>query len=72
MPWAPEQDWFPARLPRQLAEILPDAHIVHVANSGGFIMLEQPGALAAAIREFVSARSETQSSRAPEPRNAAA
>ncbi len=55
MPWAPEQAWFPARHARQLAEIMPDARVVHIAGTGAFISLEQPAALAAAIREFATA-----------------
>lgn len=51
--WAPEQEWFPPRHARRLAEILPDARVVHIADTGAFISLEQPAALAAAIREFV-------------------
>lgn len=53
--WAPEQEWFPPRHARQLAEILPDARIRHIADTGAFVSLEQPAALAAAIREFVGA-----------------
>ena len=52
--WAPEQAWFPPRHARQLAEILPDARIVHIADTGAFVSLEQPAALAEAIREFVA------------------
>lgn len=54
LPWAPEQEWFPPRHARQLAEIVPNARVVHIGGTGAFISLEQPAALAEAIREFVA------------------
>lgn len=53
--WTPEQAFLPARHARRLAEILPDARVVQIRDSGAFISLEQPAALAAAIREFAPA-----------------
>ncbi|MBF6620047.1 MAG: alpha/beta hydrolase [Patulibacter sp.] len=53
LPWAPEQAWFPIEHARRLATILPDARVVEIRDSGGFINLDRPAALAAAVTEFV-------------------
>lgn len=53
LPWAPEQAWFPIEHARRLATILPDARVVEIRESGGFINLDRPAALAAAIADFV-------------------
>lgn len=55
LPWAPEQAWFPIEHARRLATILPDAQVVEIRDSGGFINLDRPAALAATITEFVPA-----------------
>lgn len=55
LPWAPEQAWFPIEHARRLATILPDAEVVEIRDSGGFINLDRPAALAAAIAGFVPA-----------------
>lgn len=55
LPWAPEQAWFPVEHARRLAAILPDAEVVEIRGSGGFINLDRPDALAAAIIPFVPA-----------------
>ncbi|MFA4928206.1 MAG: alpha/beta hydrolase [Patulibacter sp.] len=55
LPWAPEQAWFPIEHARRLATMLPDARVVEIRDSGAFINVDRPAALAAAITEFVPA-----------------
>lgn len=54
LPWASEQAWFPIEHARRLATILPDAQVVEIRESGGFINLDRPAALATVIAGFVS------------------
>lgn len=63
LPWAPEQAWFPIEHARRLATILPDAQVVEIRDSGGFINLDRPVALATAIAEFVPASAPARSPR---------
>lgn len=55
LPWAPEQAWFPIEHARRLTTILPDAKVVEIRDSGAFINVDRPAALAAAIVSFVPA-----------------
>lgn len=50
--WAGEDRVMPPEHGRRLAELLPHAQLVEVADSYTLIPLDQPAALARAIREF--------------------
>jgi len=50
--WAEQDRLFPMSLARRLVGLLPDAHLVTVADSGTFIPEDQPAALAGLIVEF--------------------
>ncbi len=53
--WASDDRVMPPEHGRRLAELLPDAHLVEVPDSYTLIPLDQPAALARAIREFTPA-----------------
>jgi pimeloyl-ACP methyl ester carboxylesterase len=53
--WAPEDRLFPLRLAEGLAAIFPDSRVVFIADSGTFIMEDQPEELVRIVREFVAA-----------------
>jgi pimeloyl-ACP methyl ester carboxylesterase len=42
----------PPRLSEQLCELLPDARLEVIPGAGHMLMLEQPAAVAAAVRDF--------------------
>lgn len=50
--WAPEDRFFPLAHARRLAEILPDARVVEVADSYAFVPEDQPERLAELIAAF--------------------
>ncbi len=54
--WASEDRVMPPEHARRLAALLPDAHLVEIADSYVLLPLDQPLALAGAIREFVRDR----------------
>jgi pimeloyl-ACP methyl ester carboxylesterase len=60
--WTPEDRVQRPEHGRRLAELLPDARLVEIADSYTLIMRDQPQAFAAAIREFVR---ETEAATAP-------
>ena len=51
--WAAEDRVMPPEHGRRLAELLPDARLVEVADSYTLVPLDQPAALAGAVRDFV-------------------
>ena len=51
--WASEDRVMPPEHGRRLAELLPDARLVEVADSYTLVPLDQPAALAGAVRDFV-------------------
>jgi pimeloyl-ACP methyl ester carboxylesterase len=51
--WASEDRVMPPEHGRRLAELLPDARLVEVADSATLIPLDQPAVLAAAVAAFV-------------------
>jgi pimeloyl-ACP methyl ester carboxylesterase len=52
--WATEDRVMPLAHGRRLAELLPDARLVEIADSYTLVPLDQPAALATAIRTFVA------------------
>lgn len=52
--WAEKDRVMPPEHGRRLAELLPDARLVEIADSATLLPLDQPGQLAGAIRTFVS------------------
>jgi pimeloyl-ACP methyl ester carboxylesterase len=55
--WAGEDRVMPVEHGRRLAELLPDARLVEIADSYTLVPLDRPAELAAAIRTFVSSPS---------------
>ena len=51
--WAAEDRVMPVEHGRRLADLLPDARLVEIADSRTLIPLDQPAALARAVREFI-------------------
>jgi len=51
--WAAEDRVMPPEHGRRLAELLPDARLVEVGDSYTLVPLDQPAALAGAVRDFV-------------------
>src|SRR5919204_3464402 len=51
--WAAEDRVMPPEHGRRLAELLPNARLVEIADSRTLIPLDQPAALARAVREFI-------------------
>ena len=51
--WAAEDRVMPPEHGRRLAELLPDARLVEVADSYTLVPLDQPASLAGAVRDFV-------------------
>ncbi len=51
--WAAEDRVMPPEHGRRLAELLPDARLVEVVDSYTLVPLDQPAALAGAVRDFV-------------------
>lgn len=51
--WAAEDRVMPPEHGRRLAELLPDARLVEVADSYTLVPLDQPAELAAAVRSFI-------------------
>jgi pimeloyl-ACP methyl ester carboxylesterase len=51
--WAAEDRVMPPEHGRRLAELLPDARLVEVADSYTLVPLDQPASLARAVRDFV-------------------
>jgi pimeloyl-ACP methyl ester carboxylesterase len=60
--WAAEDRVMPREHGRRLAELLPDARLVEIPDSRTLIPLDQPAALARAVREFIR---ETATDREP-------
>jgi pimeloyl-ACP methyl ester carboxylesterase len=60
--WTPEDRVQRPEHGRRLAELLPDARLVEIADSYTLIMRDQPEAFASAVRDFVR---ETADARAP-------
>jgi pimeloyl-ACP methyl ester carboxylesterase len=54
--WATDDRLFPLPLGRRLAEVLPDARLVEVADSYTFVPEDQPAVLAGLITEFIGTR----------------
>jgi len=52
--WAEDDRLFPMTMAHRLAELLPNARLVPIANSRTFVSEDQPSALAALITEFAS------------------
>ncbi|MEV4602732.1 alpha/beta hydrolase [Amycolatopsis sp. NPDC049253] len=52
--WASEDKLFPVRFAYRLAELLPDARVVEIADSYTFVPEDQPDVLAGHIVEFAS------------------
>jgi pimeloyl-ACP methyl ester carboxylesterase len=52
--WPPEDPAFPFEHARRLANLLPDATLVEIEDSYGFVSEDQPKALASAIGPFMS------------------
>ncbi|WP_326565354.1 alpha/beta hydrolase [Amycolatopsis rhabdoformis] len=50
--WASEDKLFPVRLAHRLADLLPDARVVEIADSYTFVPEDQPAVLAGHIVEF--------------------
>ena len=57
--WAVEDRMFPFEHAERLAAILPDAHVVPIEDARTFVAEDQPEAVAAAIRSFLAATSES-------------
>ena len=51
--WAAEDRVMPPEHGRRLADLLPDARLVEIADSYTLVPLDQPAELSAAIRNFV-------------------
>ena len=56
MVWATKDPFFPNEHAHQLAEIIPDARVVEIADSYAFISEDQPERTAAALGEFMAAK----------------
>jgi pimeloyl-ACP methyl ester carboxylesterase len=56
--WPPEEKLFPISLAHRLAEVLPDAELVEVADSYTFVSEDQPDALAGHITRFAAAMAD--------------
>jgi pimeloyl-ACP methyl ester carboxylesterase len=52
--WAPEDQMMPAEHGRQLADLLPDGHLVEIEDSYTLVPLDQPQRLAGALRSFIA------------------
>ena len=57
--WAPEDQMMPAEHGRQLAELLPDGHLVEIEDSYTLVPLDQPQRLAGALRSFIANTART-------------
>lgn len=57
--WAPEDQMMPAEHGRQLADLLPDGHLVEIEDSYTLVPLDQPQRLAGALRSFVASTAGT-------------
>jgi pimeloyl-ACP methyl ester carboxylesterase len=51
--WASEDRVFPIALAHRLAEVLPNATVVPIADSYTFVPEDQPGELARLVLDFV-------------------
>ena len=51
--WAPEDRFFKLSQAERLAQAIPGARIEQIEGAGTFVPLDQPGAVAAAVRGFV-------------------
>jgi len=58
LPWGRDDRFFTVGDARRLADAIPDSRLVEIADAATFVMLDQPGELAAAIGSFVSDRPE--------------
>ncbi|MDI2130207.1 alpha/beta fold hydrolase [Yinghuangia seranimata] len=56
LPWADTKRIFPIAHARRLAASMPDATVVPIRDSGALVPLDQPAALADAVRDFVAIR----------------
>ncbi|HEY2059941.1 MAG TPA: alpha/beta hydrolase [Amycolatopsis sp.] len=56
--WASEDKLFPIRFAHRLAELLPDAKLVEVADSYSFVSEDQPAELARHVVEFAGAMAD--------------
>ncbi len=59
--WAVGDRVIPPSHGRRLAELLPQGHLVEIADSYTLVPLDQPSQLAAAIREFAALTLPAQS-----------
>jgi pimeloyl-ACP methyl ester carboxylesterase len=57
--WAPEDQMMPAEHGRQLADLLPDGHLVEIEDSYTLVPLDQPQRLAGALRSFIASTART-------------
>ena len=57
--WAPEDQMMPAEHGRQLADLLPDGHLVEIEDSCTLVPLDQPQRLAGALRSFIASTART-------------
>jgi pimeloyl-ACP methyl ester carboxylesterase len=56
MVWATDDKLFPNRHAHQLADLIPDAKVVEIADSYAFVSEDQPERTAEAIGEFLAAK----------------
>jgi pimeloyl-ACP methyl ester carboxylesterase len=52
--WGEQDGWLAPEVGRRLAEAIPDARFVPVANAGHFLPEDQPGSTAEALARFFS------------------
>jgi pimeloyl-ACP methyl ester carboxylesterase len=57
--WAPEDQMMPAEHGRQLADLLPDGHLVEIEDSYTLVPLDQQQPLAGALRSFIASTART-------------
>lgn len=51
--WGEDDPFFPRSLSTRLQNAFPNAHLTYLSNARAFVALDQPGAIAQYIREFV-------------------
>ena len=59
--WAPEDRTFPIEHAHRLAALLPDSRVVEIPDSWAFAPLDNPGAVAGAIADFLQAKAASSS-----------
>ena len=57
--WASEDQMMPAEHGRQLADLLPDGHLVEIGDSYTLVPLDQPQRLAGVLRSFITSTART-------------